>query len=122
MGPVAGERPARRALHLQVPTAWSGQWSASPWSGGAGGLRSVALQMRNGNSRVSGIPQSIRHMPAPAPQRPDRYATAISLPRHLAEHVAAKATALGLSSAAYIRILIAQDMGITLDGTPANQA
>jgi hypothetical protein len=29
---------------------------------------------------------------------------------------------MGLSSAAYIRLLIARDMGITLDGKPAEQA
>jgi hypothetical protein len=61
-------------------------------------------------------------MPPTYQQRPDRYATAISIPRHLAEHVATRATAMGISSAAYIRILIARDMGITLDGNPTAQA
>jgi hypothetical protein len=45
-----------------------------------------------------------------ATQRPDRYATAISLPRHLADHVAAKAAERGVSSADYIRLLIFRDI------------
>jgi hypothetical protein len=61
-------------------------------------------------------------MPASATQRQERYATAISIPRHLAEHVATRAAAMGLSSAAYIRLLIARDMGITLDGQPDAKA
>jgi hypothetical protein len=61
-------------------------------------------------------------MPATVQRRPERYATAISIPRHLAEHVATRAAAMGLSSAAYIRLLIARDMGITLDGKPAAKA
>jgi predicted DNA binding CopG/RHH family protein len=61
-------------------------------------------------------------MPASATQRQERYATAISIPRHLAEHVAKRAAAMGLSSAAYIRLLIARDMGITLDGQPGAKA
>ena len=87
-----------------------------------GGLRILALLVRNGNSRVGGTPQAHRRMPPTYQQRPDRYATAISIPRHLAEHVASRATAMGISSAAYIRILIAQDMGVTLDGKPAAKA
>jgi hypothetical protein len=43
-------------------------------------------------------------------QRPDRYATAISLPRHLADHVAEQASARGVSSADYIRLLIFRDI------------
>jgi hypothetical protein len=61
-------------------------------------------------------------MPATVQRRPERYATAISIPRHLAEHVATRAAAMGLSSAAYIRLLIARDMGITLDGQPDAKA
>jgi hypothetical protein len=38
-----------------------------------------------------------------------RYVTALSLPRHLAQHVATQAAARGLSQAAYIRLLIWQD-------------
>lgn len=38
-----------------------------------------------------------------------RYVTALSLPRHLAKHVATQAAARGLSQAAYIRLLIFQD-------------
>lgn len=38
-----------------------------------------------------------------------RYVTALSLPRHLAQHVATQAAARGLSQAAYIRLLIFQD-------------
>jgi hypothetical protein len=49
-------------------------------------------------------------MPATAPQRQERYATAISLPRHLADHVAAQASARGVSSADYIRLLIFRDI------------
>ena len=61
-------------------------------------------------------------MPATAPKRQERYATAISIPRDQAEHVAKRAAAMGLSSAAYIRLLIARDMGITLDGQPGAKA
>ena len=57
-------------------------------------------------------------MPATASRRQERYATAISIPKHLAEHVAERAAAMGISSAAYIRLLIARDMGVTLDGKP----
>lgn len=60
-------------------------------------------------------------MPTAAPQRQDRYATAISIPRDQARHVAKRAAAMGISSAAYIRILIAQDMGVTMPST-ADQA
>jgi len=60
-------------------------------------------------------------MPPTYQQRPERYATAISIPRDQARHIATRATAMGISSAAYIRILIAKDMGITLDGKPAEQ-
>ena len=46
----------------------------------------------------------------PATEEPlPRYVTALSLPRHLAEHVARQAVARGLSQAAYIRLLIFQD-------------
>jgi hypothetical protein len=56
-----------------------------------------------------------------ATQRPDRYATAISLPRHLADHVAAKAAERGVSSADYIRLLIFRDIeGGTPIGATAN--
>lgn len=47
-------------------------------------------------------------MPATAEPLP-RYVTALSLPRHLAQHVAQQAAARGLSQAAYIRLLIFQD-------------
>jgi hypothetical protein len=47
-------------------------------------------------------------MPATAEPLP-RYVTALSLPRHLAQHVATQAAARGLSQAAYIRLLIWQD-------------
>jgi hypothetical protein len=63
-----------------------------------------------------------RHrMPATAKQRQQRYATAISIPRDQARHIAKRAAALGISQAAYIRTLIARDMGVTLDGTPASK-
>jgi hypothetical protein len=39
-----------------------------------------------------------------------RYVTALSLPRHLAQHVATQAAARGLSQAAYIRLLIFRDL------------
>ncbi|MFZ9850565.1 MAG: hypothetical protein ACO3EF_08335 [Vulcanococcus sp.] len=58
-------------------------------------------------------------MPASAPQRHERYATAISIPKEQARHIAKRATALGISQAAYIRILIARDMGATVDSQPA---
>jgi hypothetical protein len=58
-------------------------------------------------------------MPAKAPERQERYATAISIPRDQARHVAKRAAAMGISSAAYIRILIAADMGVTINGKPA---
>lgn len=56
-----------------------------------------------------------------AVQRQERYATAISIPRDQARHIAMRAASLGISSAAYIRILIAADMGVTLDSKPATQ-
>lgn len=47
----------------------------------------------------------------PATDQPaQRYATALSMPRHLAEHVATQAHRRGLSSAGYIRLLIHEDM------------
>ncbi len=61
-------------------------------------------------------------MPASATERQERYATAISIPRDQARHVAKRAAAMGLSSAAFIRLLIARDMGITLDGQPGAKA
>ena len=48
-------------------------------------------------------------MPTTA-QPTQRYATALSMPRHLAEHVANQAHRRGLSSAGYIRQLIYDDM------------
>ena len=67
---------------------------------------------------LSASPQQTHRMPATAPQRQERYATAISVPRDLARHVAKRAAALGISQAAYIRILIAKDMGVALDSQP----
>jgi hypothetical protein len=61
-------------------------------------------------------------MPATAPQRQERYATAISIPRDQARHIAKRAASMGLSQAAYIRLLIARDMGITLDAQPDARA
>ena len=60
-------------------------------------------------------------MPSTVQQRNERYATAISVPRHLAQHVSKRAAAMGISSAAYIRLLIARDMGITLDNQPISK-
>lgn len=52
--------------------------------------------------------QQHSRMPATAEPLP-RYVTALSLPRHLAQHVEKQAAARGLSQAGYIRLLIFED-------------
>ena len=70
--------------------------------------QTVALQSRNSNSRL----YPLTHCRMPTAELPARYVTALSLPRHLAEHVADQAAARGLTSAGYIRLLVARDAGL----------
>lgn len=103
-----GQRPDLQASTPQAPTAWAGQWLASPWSGVVRWLRK--------HSGADSQPQSypVADVTSPAvptwPTPEGRRTITVELPSSHLDHLDQQASYEGMSRAAYIRQLIRRDI------------